>query len=193
MNCEKIETFIHIELDGEISAEDEAILQQHLTDCENCRTEYSRQKSLKRVFSENRDALPDPTPGFTDRVMDTVRSEGASQHSRPRQVGLWAGRSRPLAMAACLLVLLGGSFWLGGIKKTEAASDRLAREIREEVDSLVRQGVDPKAAQALMDDYWRKRKSLNEESNRRNDELYEQLEREIDRLRQGITGDSRKK
>jgi hypothetical protein len=60
MNCQKASIYISGSLDGELTAEQQDQLDEHLATCQNCRKEYEELLKLKEVTSNMRFSdLPD--------------------------------------------------------------------------------------------------------------------------------------
>ncbi len=106
MTCENAILLMSGHLDGENSAEEEALLQAHLAGCEDCRRLMSAYESIE----QNTAALETPVPeGFKSGVMYRIEREAnpKKQKKRFRYTGTLVG-----AVAAALVLMVG----LGAIR-----------------------------------------------------------------------------
>lgn len=99
MKCSEIRELISCMLDQELSAEDSAIVTEHLAECPECMRVFEAFHSISVSLEE----LEDVPSGFTEAVMSRINTPTARNKHRPvfrRLIGL----------AACVaLVLLAGS------------------------------------------------------------------------------------
>jgi mycothiol system anti-sigma-R factor len=125
MQCNDTRLLIHAYLDNELDAGDSARLLRHLSDCPACSREFERQARLKDLLrgAKLRHALPD---ALRARVLATLPlSAAASPTSRApsSRLSMQRWRALPTALAASVLLLLGGQF---GIAWQRHASEQSA-------------------------------------------------------------------
>ena len=116
--CEAYWELISASLDGALTPEEQAQLDQHLSECPDCRAMWEQLSGLEPELME----LDTPPEGFVDRVMAEV---GQTEQEIPftnlpqnrkagkeslKQVGKWWKSIG--ALAACCLFLLGGGWFV---------------------------------------------------------------------------------
>lgn len=121
LNCVEAEEWMMLRLYGELTAEQSAALERHLSTCENCRREMASLRALEETLAQA------PTPEASDALLAQTRlrlslaldaeAEKASRRWFPRLVmgNVQVFRTAPFAAAAMLLMGAGvGS--LGGYR-----------------------------------------------------------------------------
>lgn len=99
MNCNEIRELISSMLDHELSAEDSAIVAEHLADCPECMRVFEAFHAISVSLEE----LEDVPEGFTEAVMHKINTPAPVKKRRPAYL-------RIAGLAACLaLVLFTGS------------------------------------------------------------------------------------
>lgn len=99
MNCNEIRELISSMLDHELSAEDSAVVTEHLAECPECMRVFEAFHAIS-VFLEELEDVPE---GFTEAVMHKINTPAPVKKRRP-------GYLRLAGLAACLaLVLFTGS------------------------------------------------------------------------------------
>jgi anti-sigma factor RsiW len=75
MQCKKVIRRFSAYIDGELTFEEEALIEQHLNGCSNCRAEYFKLRSTLDLMAQ----LPEEDPGdeFSRAVMNRIREERA--------------------------------------------------------------------------------------------------------------------
>lgn len=114
--CETIFYLINLELDGEITAEEQCQLDDHRATCPHCAA-LSEQLHQMQEAIRNLDELA-PPEGFKDRVLEQIRQEKPSNVVPFRRHALRYG-----SLAACALLCVGllqSGLFLGG--STESSS-----------------------------------------------------------------------
>ena len=114
-NCEYYEELICASLDGELTAEEERELREHLETCENCRGFLA---SMEAVSGAAARGLPEPPADLADRVMAAVRAENVKTKKKIVPFPRWT-RAAALAAAAALVIWAG--FSLGTRRMGSAA------------------------------------------------------------------------
>lgn len=99
-NCDYYMEFISVSIDGELDAEEERSLNEHLDNCEKCRKIKEEYEYISSLTAENA-AMADAPETLLDGVMEYVRASGKY---KKRHYG------RYLGLAASLAVVIMGSF-----------------------------------------------------------------------------------
>lgn len=120
MNCEQMTVLLSAWLDGEVTAQEEVQLQEHLAQCPACRALFEQLQTLHTSFSdlEEISAPEDFAQGVMSRIEAERKPKIVPLFKRP-QVRAMAG------LAACAVLCIGfGSFALnGGLKSSNTAMD----------------------------------------------------------------------
>ena len=107
--CEKYYKLMNVKLDGDISFEDEKLLNKHLEKCENCRTVFNMMSAATQV-----DISADVPAGFSAAIMDSIKASSSQPvqeiYSKPlpKSAKTWR-RSKFVkygGLAACLIVVI---------------------------------------------------------------------------------------
>jgi len=99
MNCNEIRELISSMLDHELSAEDSAVVTEHLAECPECMRVFEAFHAISVSLEE----LEDVPEGFTEAVMHKIKNPAPVKKRRP-------GYLRLAGLAACLaLVIFTGS------------------------------------------------------------------------------------
>lgn len=102
MNCQDMQKFIHVYLDGEFAEEDRRDFERHLASCEQCR-------KMARFESRFKAALKVRVPPVTlpEGLVKRIRARLESTPAEPSHGRYyWALRLVPAALAASALILL---------------------------------------------------------------------------------------
>jgi anti-sigma factor RsiW len=115
MNCHGFQHEIYEYLDGTLSLRAQAAAAEHLSECAACRKRVGREQQFARSLSEGfrraTDSLELP-PVVGRRVLAALADQRDAAREAPGNVWFWRRLAWPLAMAASLLLLLGGWFFL---------------------------------------------------------------------------------
>ena len=107
--CERCMELLSLRLDGELTAEEEQWLSQHLEQCSDCREIAEQLERLHGAFTQLED-IPAPE-GFAQGVMARIRAEEAVPSSQKQTKVIHMFRrpqARALAgLAACAVLCLG--------------------------------------------------------------------------------------
>lgn len=131
-SCEFYQELISRMVDGELSAEEQAVLAPHLENCPECAALAEAFKSISGVIAGD---MAEPPEALTENVMAELRRAEVSAKNRKKI--RWKG---PLATAACLTVIVAATWLLpnmfraGSAAPAEmpaAASDQAAPQTRE--------------------------------------------------------------
>lgn len=105
MNCNEIRELISCMLDNELSAEDSAVVTEHLAECPECMRAFE----AFHAISLSMEALEDVPDGFTESVMTRITAAAETPTPKKKRSGFF--RIAGLAgMAACVaLVMMAGT------------------------------------------------------------------------------------
>lgn len=163
---DEFERLVQRELDGEISPEDEARLQQLLVERPELTGRYREDRALSDLFRGRRETRPGPPTDLADRIVNAL--ETAPERPQPaapeggRVVSMMAW-GRPMMAAAALLLLVAGGFWAGR-QTTSAESSSFERDVVEKFRNTVREQNLPRdEAEQLLDHFRRERERLARE------------------------------
>lgn len=85
MNCANFDGVVDDYLDKTLNIEDSSAFRQHVSGCADCSARLRRAESL--VLALSKLAVPEPSPGFEQRILSTVRNRYQNQeraHGRLR-------------------------------------------------------------------------------------------------------------
>ncbi|WP_443751025.1 zf-HC2 domain-containing protein [Asticcacaulis solisilvae] len=101
-----------------LDADERARVEAHLADCPACQAELASERSLKALFADTA-AVGDTDRGFAKLMADIDAAPAAPRATIARQ---WAASPAWMrwAVAAQLMLLVGGGLWLGLSSKPQA-------------------------------------------------------------------------
>ena len=155
MRCPDVKDQLSAYFDGELSAESQAKMKQHLAQCEACAAEYSEFKDVSRAVS--RMPLLQPPPGIWNGLaseLEATESSGlvpskpeARQSSDRRR---WAS-PRQLALAASVLLMLGLGYWVSRDMGHSNSEHEHSAEFVATMDQYLRKlPADPEGAERFL-------------------------------------------
>ena len=178
MSEDEVRRLIHAELDGEISAEQEAELQQLLSENPAWAQLYENEKAMKALFVADRQSIAAPD-GLAREIADTVLT--ASSKTRVLDFGQLL---RPLAAAAGILFLVAVSF-VGGRVSTKADEDgKTGAGLLQKKQVLLEKypKLDPIQVENLFEDCLRELGVIRKTNDKNRAKTFGELEGAIDRL-----------
>ncbi|MEZ6197524.1 MAG: hypothetical protein R3F20_17655 [Planctomycetota bacterium] len=179
MSHDEIDRLIQAEIDGEISAEDEARLQQLLAEGPEFGARYRESRSLAALFAAERERRPGPPEGLAERI--AARVAAAPAPAPEGRLISFPTLFRGVAAAACLVLLVGAGFWAGQ-RSTSAASSSFETDVVEKVRQTVRERDLPRdEADRLLDRFRLERERLEAERQ-------EGIRRAAEELESGLQG-----
>lgn len=120
MTCEKIDSFVTPYIDGEITAVDRVIVEAHLRACPSCHSRVGAERVVREALRVRRSALKRERAPADLRtrcsltalapVADSDRPASAAAEQPFRAPGGAWRTLRPLALAASLVLVVGGAF-----------------------------------------------------------------------------------
>ena len=146
-SCEFYQELISSMADGELSAEEQAVLAPHLEHCPDCAALYEAFQSISGLIAGD---LAEPPVTLSENVMAQLRR--ADIRAKNRKKKHWKG---PLATAACLAVVIAAAWLMPNMfqagsaapaEMTAAASDQDAPQAEEY--AVPAEGVAPASAKA---------------------------------------------
>ena len=144
-SCEFYQELISSMADGELSAEEQAVLAPHLEHCPDCAALYEAFQSISGLIAGD---LAEPPEVLSENVMAELRR--ADIRAKSRKQKHWKG---PLATAACLAVVIAAAWLMPNLfragssapaEMSAAASDQAAP--RAEEYAVPAEGIAPAAA-----------------------------------------------
>lgn len=106
MKCAELiqgmDDFLDKELDGDLSAGQQAAMQAHLDNCESCRHAVDAAREIQQALRAM--PIPAPSEGFADRVMRVAVERNAARHHRR---GFAVGFSSAIAAGLALWLVVG--------------------------------------------------------------------------------------
>lgn len=108
-NCQSIDPFVTPYIDGEIAAADRSLVEEHLRACAPCHSRVAAERAARSVVHARRSALQHEhaSPALRDRCVAAGR---VAPFAPPPTVFSWRGRLAPIALAASLTLVVGGTF-----------------------------------------------------------------------------------
>lgn len=108
MNCEQVHTFLDVYIDDEFDEPERSELEEHVTDCTDCRSIVTSERNFRRAFKEK--LPPTPAPDHLRlAIVEQLEEQPTTGDTLPLLVK-WV----PLAVAAALTVVVIGPMLFGG-------------------------------------------------------------------------------
>lgn len=160
--CSRIDSLVTPFVDGELPEPEQQTVQQHLAACPSCRAKVAAERAIRSLLRTRRADLA--TSCASAALKD--RCARLSSHHRPAAVtpfpvksavAGWRARFAPLALAATLILAVGGIFLYQG---TRGSSRLLAAELAMDhekcfrLNHLLEAGGTPSAVQATMSSWF---------------------------------------
>jgi len=101
MNCERVERLLPAFIDGELSSDESAMVQEHISVCQRCAGSYAVYSTLERSLTELKQELPPPESVYTPLL---VKLTAARRRSRLRAAFSLQSISA-FTLLACSMVL----------------------------------------------------------------------------------------
>ncbi|HEX4951414.1 MAG TPA: zf-HC2 domain-containing protein [Blastocatellia bacterium] len=128
MDCRNFKEVLDSYLSDELAVETNHAVLRHAEHCADCRDEMAARRRLRGVLRKAVQATK-ATPEFHNRLRERLRNEAvaevraAERTSHASFFSQWFGWfSLPqFAVAACLVLIVGGVFWLSNFNRVQAA------------------------------------------------------------------------
>lgn len=130
--CSRIDSLVTPFVDGELPEQEQQTVQQHLTACPPCRAKVAAERAIRGLLRARRSDLssscaPAGLKARCARLSSAGRGSVAPFPARGAgDRGTWRARLAPLALAAALVLAVGGVFLYQG---TRSSSRLLAAEL----------------------------------------------------------------
>lgn len=113
--CLTIDPLVTPYVDGELAATERQLVDDHLRRCAPCHTRVAAERSVRNLLAARKPALRDERASSALRAKcEGLKSQAmpvVAPARRPAEAGhLWRARLAPLALAATLVVIVGGAF-----------------------------------------------------------------------------------
>lgn len=105
MNCNEIREKISCMLDGQLSAEDSAIVAEHLAECPECMRAFEAFHAISLAMEE----MEDVPAGFTEDVMNRIHKSNNKPTPKKRPMGIFRIAALTATAACAALVLMAGT------------------------------------------------------------------------------------
>ena len=114
-NCRVIDPLVTPYIDGELSHADRDLVAEHLRACPPCHSRVAAEQAVRALIRAQRTTLASPcaSPALRAKCAELAREKppGATENARRfRGATLWATRLTPVALAASLVLVVGGAF-----------------------------------------------------------------------------------
>ena len=197
MNCEKCQDLIHDLVDGALSREDSAVLNQHLDDCLSCADVRNDLQAIVSFCQQNRGQYlaPPNEQALWLRIRNVIEAEAAvPAPAAPRKRSFWPAWLRrswelslpQLAAAVAALVVVVSLATAVVIRRADSTDPNIT-------NNLTRRGIGVVAATNVRDRfsqqeqaiaYWNQRVELNKE--RWNAQMRETFDRNLQVIDQAV-------
>jgi anti-sigma factor RsiW len=151
-DCNQLEPLVTPYVDGELTAADRTAVDAHLSVCPPCRLRILGERAVRDLLRARRASLAaDCAPGaLRQRCLAARRAPAAGAAAA---AAAWTRRLAPLALAAALVLLVGGTFVY---ELTERSTAVMAAELTADhvkcfgLNSMMGAHADPAAAQSTL-------------------------------------------
>lgn len=184
MTDERIRKLIQAELDGLISPEEEAALQQALSESPELRADYERDRALAGLLRADRASLEAPE-GLAERVATAAKLRGRADERGGRVIA-FNSFVRMSVAAAAVVVLAIGAFWMGTLQTSAQADTPERLDLRQRMHVL--EAEYPGDAERIRELYrtcFDELERIGEDRDEAERQARGKLERAIDELLQG--------
>jgi anti-sigma factor RsiW len=113
-DCQSIDPLVTPYVDGELAGGERALIEQHLQVCPPCHWRVVAEQAVRALIRTRKPALRNqPAPAALRTACGRLHARaiaGADGAPISSRAGLWRARLAPLALAASLVVIVGGAF-----------------------------------------------------------------------------------
>jgi anti-sigma factor RsiW len=107
--CSSIDSLVTPYVDGDLPAAERAAIEQHLGACAGCRARVSRERAIRDLVTARKPVLRAACAPAALRARCSAASAAAGGAARA-SAGGWRARVAALALAATLVLIVGGAF-----------------------------------------------------------------------------------
>jgi anti-sigma factor RsiW len=118
-DCKTIDPLVTPYIDGELAETDRRHVDEHMHRCPPCHSRVAAERAVRELIHAHRPALDSrcAPPALRAKCAEAARSSDARGRDRTRGFGrasfdlaAWRARAVPLALAATLVIVVGGAF-----------------------------------------------------------------------------------
>lgn len=111
-NCQSIEPLVTPYVDGDIAADDRTLIESHLKLCAPCHSRVAAERAVRALMETHRASLcgEHASSSLRDVCGRAAEASAFGKHARPVAPEREARRWIPVALAASLVLLVGGAF-----------------------------------------------------------------------------------
>jgi len=114
-NCRVIDPLVTPYIDGELPPPDRDLVAEHLRVCAPCHSRVSAEQAVRTLIRAKRATLASPcaSQALRAKCAEAARLKSSAPHEDARRFSgamLWATRLTPIALAASLVLVVGGAF-----------------------------------------------------------------------------------
>jgi anti-sigma factor RsiW len=120
-DCSSIDPLVTPYVDGELAAAERQTIEQHLGACPPCRSRVDAERTVRALLQHRKPLLHDDCAPGELRARCTALSGGVPPAVAAAVGPRWRARRGPLALAALLVLVVGGAF----LSRVTATSPRL--------------------------------------------------------------------
>jgi anti-sigma factor RsiW len=127
-NCTSIDPLVTPYVDEQLVDPDRGLVEQHLRVCPPCQARVAAERAVRDLIRTRRDAFAAPcaSGALRARCAASAAQAGTRGETRAPRSSTWRSRMAPFALAASLVLLVGGAFVY---QLTASSSDVLAAEL----------------------------------------------------------------
>ena len=131
MNCKSLDPLVTPYIDGELTGADRSAVDAHLRACAPCHSRVAAERATHELIRAHKSALeapraPDPLRARCHELARTSVVSHQSSVGSPSRQSSWRARLTPMALAASLVIVVGGAFVY---QATEVSARVMAAEL----------------------------------------------------------------
>jgi anti-sigma factor RsiW len=109
-DCSSIDPLVTPYVDGHIADGDRHSIEQHLGACAACRARVGRERAVRDLIEVRKPGLCAEFAPLALRARCSTAAADALRRTAPARVNVWRARLTPVALAATLVIIVGGAF-----------------------------------------------------------------------------------
>ena len=112
MNCKSLDSFVTPYVDGELDPANRAAVDTHLRVCPPCHSRVAAERNVKELLQSRKAVLQQhcAPPALRAKCAGIAGTTGLKAPTTARPATAWRARLTPYALAASLVVIVGGAF-----------------------------------------------------------------------------------